>query len=43
MMITDELVEIIVEETNIYFQQNTVGIIFKKSRITREYLFAFGE
>ena len=35
LMITDELVEIIVEQTNLYFQQNTVGIIFKKPRITR--------
>ena len=34
-MITDQLVEIIVEQTNLYFQQNTVGKIFKKSRITR--------
>ena len=36
LMITDELVEIIVEQTNLYFQQNLVGKIFKKSsRITR--------
>ena len=35
LMITDELVDIIVEQTNLYFQQNTVGIIFKKPRITR--------
>ena len=31
LMITDELVDIIVEQTNLYFQQNTVGIILKKN------------
>ena len=36
LMITDELVDIIVEQTNLYFQQYIVGKIFKKSsRITR--------
>ena len=36
LMINDEYVEIIVEQTNLYFQQNIVGKIFKKSsRITR--------
>ena len=36
LMITDEHLEIIVEQTNLYFQQNLVGKIFKKSsRITR--------
>ena len=36
LMITDELVDIIVEQTNLYFQQNIIGKIFKKSsRITR--------
>ena len=35
-MITDEFVEIIVEQNNLYFQQNIVGKIFKKSsHITR--------
>ena len=36
LMITGELVEIIVEQTNLHFQQNIVWKIFKKSsRITR--------
>ena len=30
-MITNELVEIIAEQTNLYFQQNIVGKMFKKS------------
>ena len=35
-MISDELLEITVEQTNLYFQQNLVEKIFKKSsRITR--------
>ena len=36
LMITDELIEIIVEQTNLYFQQNLVGKTIKKqSRLTR--------
>ena len=38
LMITDELVEIIVEQTNLYFQQNIVGKIFKKSSCIMRYL-----
>ena len=37
LMITDELVEIIVEQTNLYFQQNVVGKIFKKSSCITRY------
>ena len=37
-MITDELAEIIVEKTNLYFQQNIVGKIFKKSSHITRYL-----
>ena len=40
LMITDELVEIIVEQTNLYFQQNIVGKIFKKIITNHE---IFGE
>ena len=38
LMITDELVEIVVEKTNLYFQQNIVGKIFKKSSHITRYL-----
>ena len=38
LMITDELVEIIVEKTNLYFQQNIVGKKFKKSSCITRYL-----
>ena len=31
IMITNELVEIIVEQTNLYLQKNVAGKIFKKS------------
>ena len=36
LMITDELVDIIVEQTNLYFQQNTVGIILKKKHALQD-------
>ena len=37
-MITDELVEIIVKQTNLYFQQNIVRKIFKESSHITRYL-----
>ena len=37
-MITGELVEIIVEQTNLYSQQNIVGKIFKESSCITRYL-----
>ena len=38
LMISDDPVDIIVEQTNLYFQQNIVGKIFKKSSCIAGYL-----